>query len=140
MEMGFSNQLRLRALGHPLRVVPFVGVEVDDDGAGRRAQFGAEGVGIGFEGQQVAVGADDFKFVDGAFAEFRHEEFPDAGAAAGAHRMDAAVPMVEVADHADALRVGSPDGEVDAADARERDDVRTELVVGVVVAAFAHEV
>ena len=84
--------------------------------------------------------ADDFVFVDGAFGEFGNEKFPDAGRAAGAHGIDAAIPAVKVADDADALGAGGPNGEMNAANAFERFEVRAHFIVGVVVAAFAHEV
>src|SRR5215471_2848198 len=54
--------------------------------------------------------------------------------------MDATVPAVEVADDADALRAGGPNGEVDALNAFESDKVRPEFLVGVVMAALAHQV
>src|SRR5882757_9444969 len=48
--------------------------------------------------------------------------------------------MIEIADYADAACAGRPDREIDAADAFESLNVGSELVVGVVVAAFAHQV
>ena len=110
------------------------------DRTGVGAQFGAECVRIGFERQHGAVRADDFVFVDRAFVEFRDEEFPDARRAAGAHRIDAAIPVVEVADDADAARARRPYGKIDAAHSGDGFQVRAEFFVGVVVAAFAHEV
>src|SRR5882762_2613747 len=86
----------LRAVRDPIGVYPFMVIETGDDGAGIGAEFRAEGVGIGFEGENVAARADDFIFVDGAFGELRDENFPETGGAAGAHGMDAAVPAIEV--------------------------------------------
>src|SRR5215813_3894525 len=54
--------------------------------------------------------------------------------------MDAAVPAVEIADDADAFCGWSPDSEVRAGDSVDGLCVRAELFVGVVVAAFGHEV
>src|SRR5271169_5087830 len=54
--------------------------------------------------------------------------------------MNAAVPVVEAADDADAPGAGSPHSKVDTADAFESAEVRAELFVSVIVAAFAHEV
>src|SRR5882672_2946415 len=48
--------------------------------------------------------------------------------------------MIEIANYADAATAGRPDSEIDAADAFESLNVCAELVVGVVVAALAHEV
>lgn len=84
--------------------------------------------------------ANDFIFVNGAGAELGKEQLPDAGRAAIAHGMDAAVPAIEVADDADATSAGRPDGEVHAGDTIDGFDVGAELFVGVVVTAFAHEV
>ena len=54
--------------------------------------------------------------------------------------MDAPVPVVEVADDADAGGVGGPDGEVHALGRADRHRVRAELVVDAGVVAFAEEV
>ena len=54
--------------------------------------------------------------------------------------MPAAVPAVEVADHADAIRVGRPDREVHAGRAADRHRVRAELVVDAGVLALAEQV
>jgi hypothetical protein len=54
--------------------------------------------------------------------------------------MDAAVPAIEVADNTDALRAGSPDGEVNALNAFQGDKVRAKFLVRVVMAALAHEI
>src|SRR5262245_56899998 len=53
--------------------------------------------------------------------------------------MYAPVPLIEVADHADALRVGRPHGEVHAGDVDNRPDVRAELLTGAVVRALAEQ-
>jgi hypothetical protein len=54
--------------------------------------------------------------------------------------MDAAVPRVEIADHADAARVRRPHREVHAGADAVRDRVRAELVEGLQVRAFAEQV
>ena len=51
----------------------------------------------------------------------------------------AAVPAVEVADDADALRVGRPDREVHAGDAVDRQAMRAELLPRAVVRPFAEQ-
>src|SRR5437773_10262197 len=48
--------------------------------------------------------------------------------------------MIEIADNAHAAAAGRPDREIDAADPFESLNVCAELIVGVVVAAFAHQV
>src|SRR5439155_11178024 len=124
----------------PVGVLPFVMIEARYDGAGVGAQFGAKGVGISFEREDVPARADNFIFVDGVFLELGEKNFPDARGAASAHGMDSAVPAVEVANDADALCAGSPDREVNAPNAFKRYDVSAEFLVSVVMAAFAHEV
>src|SRR5690242_11164379 len=115
-------------------------IETRDDGTGVGTKFGAEGVGIRFERDDVAARPDDFIFVDGAFIELGEIDFPDAGGSPGAHGMNAAVPMIEIPDDADASCAGGPDREVNAPNAFERYDMGAEFLVSVIVAAFAHEV
>ena len=49
----------------------------------------------------------DLVLVDLALAEVGDEDLPDPGRAAVPHRVPAAVPVVEVADHADPLAFGA---------------------------------
>ena len=69
------------------------------------------------------VPAPDLELVDLALAEIGNEQFPDAGGATISHRMAAAVPVVEVSDHAHALGVGRPDREVHAPETLVRAEV-----------------
>ena len=59
-------------------------------------------------GQACAVGTDDLKFVFHIIGKARKEYLPNARAYALAHHVAAAVPVVEIANHADALRVRRP--------------------------------
>jgi len=136
---GRLEPVLLRPARKPIGVLPFVMIEARYNRAGAGAQFGAKGVGISFERKNVPARTDDFIFVDGTFLELREKDFPDAGGAASTHRMDSAVPPVEVANNAYALCAGSPDREVSAPNAFKRYDVRAEFFVSVVMAAFAHE-
>ena len=54
--------------------------------------------------------------------------------------MDATVPGIEIADDADALCVGRPDGELHATNAFNFADVRAERIVELVMRAFADQV
>jgi len=127
------------AVAHPGAVGPLVAVEIDDDGAGFGTEFGGESVGIGFERHHFAGAREDFEFVEAAFGETGNENFPNAGGAF-AHGMDAAIPLVEIADDADALRVGRPYGEVHAGDPGHFAKVCAELFVILEMSAFAEEV
>src|SRR5436309_2277924 len=128
------------AEGNPLGVLPFVVIEARNDRAGIGTQLRTERVGVSFQREDVTAWADDFIFVDSAFVVLRQEDFPDARGATSAHRMDPAVPAIEVAHDADAPCAGSPNSEVNTANAFERYHMGAELFVSVVVAALAHEV
>ena len=114
-------------------------VEIDHDRGRLRPHLGGEGDRIGLERQHVAVAADDLVFVLVAGARARHEDFPEA-VAAHPHGVAAAVPVVEVADDADAPRVRREHREGDAGDALEHHRVRAELVVELEVRAFAQQI
>jgi len=115
-------------------------LQIADHGAVIRAELAAKGVGIGFEREKISPRADNLVFVNGAFADFRKEKFPDAGRAARTHGMDASVPVIHVADDADAFGGRRPDGEVSTGDSRDGVKVRAKFFVGVKVTAFVHQV
>ena len=122
------------ALLKPGGIVPLMRFEIADDGAGVRPQLGTEGVRVGFEGQKISVGAEDFVFVDGAFANFGKKKFPDAGRPTRTHGVDAAIPVIHITNNADATRGRRPDGEARSGNAGDRVEVRAKFLVGVVVA------
>src|SRR5271154_439014 len=106
---------RILAARHPFGIVPGVIVEIGDDRARVGSQLRAESERIGLEREEVSASADNLVLVDGALVELRDEEFPYAGGTAGAHRVYAAVPVIEISHHANAARAGRPDREIDAA-------------------------
>ena len=114
-------------------------IEIGDDRAGLGTKFAAEGVRIGFEREKISVGAENFVFVDGAFADFGEEKFPDAGRASRTHGMDATVPAVHIAYDADTFCCRGPDGEVGSGDASDGVEMRAEFFVSVEMTAFADE-
>ena len=81
----------------------------------------------------------DLKLVEIAGAQFRNEEFPDAGVAEPLHLVVVAVPTVKVTDDADTTSLWRPDGERNAFGATHFRDVRAELLVDLFVTAFAEE-
>ena len=92
-------------------------------------------VRVGLQRQQLAVGPDDLVFVEVARAQPRHEQFPEAAGMQPAHRHAPAVPVVEIPDQADPLRVRRPHREPNSLDALMHRRVRAELLkTGVVVA------
>ena len=124
----------------PRGVVPFVAVDVANHRRRLRPQLRREAVRIGLQSQVVIHARENFEFVERAFVELRHEDFPDAARAASAHRIRAAVPEIEVAHHAHALRVRRPDGEMHAAHARHFAHVRAQFFVFLVMRAFARKI
>src|ERR1700730_8374035 len=74
-----------------------------------------------------------------AFTYSRDEQFPDTGAEKLAHRVHAAVPIIEITHHADALRVWRPNREINAGVIVDVAQVRAELVVNLPVLPFAEK-
>ena len=82
----------------------------DNTGRGR-AQFRLPRIRVGLLRQQLAAGRQQFEFVARARRNAGQEQFPHAAFAAQAHGVAAAVPEIEVADHAHARGVRCPDRE-----------------------------
>ena len=124
---------------HPLRIVPFV-VAAGDDRRRQRRQFETEPVRIGLEQQLAVQRRSDLELVVLPRRHAGNEDLPDARRPEAPHRMHAAVPPVEVADDADALRVRRPDAEVRALCITDAHQVRAELVVDAGVLALREQV
>ncbi len=122
----------------PLLVAPDVLRLPDDRRVGRRH--------LGVEGQRVALQAQpsllrpELELVLRALADAGDEQLPDPGLAERAHRVQAPVPGVEVADDRDGAGVRSPDREGGADHSVELADVRAEPLVQLLVAALHGEV
>ena len=56
-----------------------------------------------------------------------------------AHRIDPAIPAVEIAHHADALRIWRPDCEINACRIADSAQMRAELFVNLPVLSFGEE-
>jgi hypothetical protein len=138
MDMGAPGGVVLAASLHPVAVVPLV-IEVPDDGRGRGRLLVHEAERVGLVHAEAVVARLDVVLVAGAPADAGHEGFPDAGCADGMQRC-VRLPVVEVADDADAFGVGRPDGEVGAVNARRGARVRAELQVQPVVRALVEQV
>ena len=102
--------------------------------------LGGEAVRIGLENEIAVMAALDLVLVDFTLAEIGNEDLPDSRGAAIAHGMPAAVPVIEIADDADSLRIRCPDGEVHAAKALVRSNMGTEPLIIAVVRPFAEQV
>src|SRR5258705_1362658 len=115
-------------------------MEIGYYGASVGTKLGLESVRIGFEREKISLRAEDFVFVNGAFADFGKEKLPDAGGSAGTHGMDATVPAIHVANNADATCGRSPHSEMRSRYVCDGVEMGAELFVGVEMAAFANEV
>ena len=132
---GAFDPFAARPLCKPICVVELV-VRFANDRGGRGRHFHSLREWIALQ-QQITVARANFVFVIRARADAGDEQLPHARAAERAHHVDAPVPAIEVADHADAARVGRPHRERHAADAGHLAHVRAELVVGAVVLLLA---
>src|SRR5690606_7481703 len=128
-----------RTLLHPLRIAPFIAAEVGDDGSVVRSQLHLKAVGIRLE-HCMPRRRPDLELVERADAETRNEQIPHPGVADALHAIAGTVPTVEIADYADTARIGCPHREARTVDTIDRLEVCAELVVDVVVVAFAEEV
>ncbi len=122
----------------PLLVAPDV-LRLPDDRRVRRRHLGVEGERVALQ-PQPAVVRPDLELVLRPLVDARDEQLPDPGRAERAHRVQAPVPGVEVADDRDRARVRRPDGEGGARHAVELADVRAEPLVEVLVPALHREV
>src|ERR1035437_5742594 len=122
------------ARGDPLLVRPLV-LRAPDDGGGVGRNLRVERERVGLDPQAPLLRAD-LELVRRAFDDTRYEQLPDAGGTKRAHRVQATVPRVEVADDRNGARVRGPAGKRRADGAVDLAYVRTELLVQLLVAAF----
>ena len=88
----------------------------------------------------AALRADEFHTCSAHRLELRDEQLPDSRAAHRPHHVDAAVPRVKVAYHAEAARIRRPDRERHAGDPAQLARMRTEHFVGTLVFEFTEQV
>ena len=82
----------------------------------------------------------DLVLVERSFAQPRHEQLPKTAGNVLPHGMPAAVPVVEIADHAHTGGVGGPDGEIHPVDAVDPPQLRPQPVVALPVPALVQQV
>ncbi len=90
--------------------------------------------------KERAAGGLDLVLVVRAFLHPRDENFPDAAPEQLAHRVDAAIPEIEIADHADAAGIRRPDREINSALAADLAQMRAKLVVKLLVISLREQV
>ena len=122
----------------PVAVLPFV-ARAEHDRRGPRRHLARLRHRIGAK-LHAPVAVANLELVAGGVGDARDEQLPDARGAERAHRVDAAVPIVEVADDADRPRRRSPDREGRPGDAVDLAHVRAEPLVQLLVTAFGRKV
>ena len=127
----------LPALGHPGCVLPHMARWRGDHRSGTGRGLRLLGMGIGLQRQQRAIGAEQLVFIEMTGDEAGHEDFPKPAGVPFAHRHAAAVPGVEIADHADPARVGAQPQAIPRH--RHAHRMGAELLVAGVVVAFGDE-
>src|SRR5208283_677983 len=116
------------SLFHPHAVTPGV-VEVPDDGGAFGRQFGVERKRVGLLRAVTLVTRLDEILVARPGRGSGNEAFPNPAIAARAQRMALTVPMVEVTQDADSLRIGRPGGELNPGDTLDRHGMRAQLLL-----------
>ena len=106
---------------HPVVVTPRV-VRLRDDGRLLRGDLGHARHRVALEADEL-VGSAHRELVVHPLLRAREEELPDAALGQGAHRVGAAVPVVEVADDVDGLGARCPEGEGHAPHVTQRTGV-----------------
>ena len=132
------ERLGLGPVREPLLVGPVVRRLVHDRG-GLGRHLGGEGDRIGLQAD-LAVRREDLVLVVRAGLDAGQEELPDPGRPERAHRVHAAVPEVEVADHGHGAARRRPDRERRPAHAVHLLHVRAEPGPHLLVASLAEEV
>ena len=136
---GRAERIATAALLEPLGIGPFEFLVVPNDGGVFWRDFVEGTVRISFDGE-MALESFNFVFIESALAEAGDENFPDAGRAENAHGVEAAVPVIEIANDTDALGVGRPNGETDTGDTVQSAEMSAEFIVDAEFVALGEEV
>src|SRR5688572_4841976 len=134
-----AQRVPFTATRHPLSVAPRVGGQIRDDGRVVGPQLHLESVRIGLQ-VHLMMQVDDLVLVQVARTHAGNEDLPHARMTDALHDVSPAVPGVEIADHADALRIRSPHCEARAAAFGPALQMRAQLAVDVVMIAFTEQV
>ncbi len=98
---------------HPLVIAPGVALEIVNKRTCRFTVLIEKRERIALEQKRAGVSAN-LEFVMRALLHAGQKQFPHAAADKFPHRINAAIPAVEIADHTDALRIRCPNREVNA--------------------------
>ena len=121
-----------RALLHPAAVGPVEFLQAAEDRTGRRRALGLECDRVGAVRQELAVGTLHLELVARARRQFRNEQLPDPRGIPQPHGMGPPVPIIEIADEADAACRRRPHREEKTVDRADGPAMGAEhVVVGV---------
>ena len=101
--------------------------------------LGEEGKRVGLQ-EDIPLRTADLEFVMAPLGNVGKENLPDAGRNHFPHEVNAAIPVVEIPHHADALGIGGPDREMRAAHPAQFEDVGAEFFIDLVMSAFVEEI
>ena len=133
-----AQRVAFAAFLQPRGVVPLELLGVPDNRGLLRRDLEEKTERIGVQ-LDVAVRVADLELVMRAPPHAGNENFPDPGSPEQAHGMKPPVPTIEIADHADALRIRRPDREARAVNAVNRAQLRAQLVVNLPLVALAKQ-
>src|SRR5437870_10164202 len=123
---------------HPCAVVPDVTLQIVHHGRGRFTVLIEKRERIALEQYRAGLCAD-FELVVSALLNDGQTQFPHSAPDEFAHRIHPAIPVVEVTDHAHALRVGRPHCEINAHRITDCAQMGAELFVNLPVLSFRVE-
>src|SRR3569623_1344264 len=112
---------------------------IEHDGSGVGPHLRLKCQRIGLQRQLLAMWTDDVELVATTGGDAGNEDFPIA-VAAHAHGVRAVVPIIEVADHANALCIRCEHDKGYAAHAFHRHRMGTELIEKLLMATFAEQI
>src|SRR5579871_2688868 len=123
------KRLAFFAAVQPVGILPLILVQIEDNRGSCRAHFGIEAVWVGALGVIALEVRDNGILITFTHAKVRDKEFPNAAIVAALHGMPSPIPLIEIADDADALRARCPDDKMHPLDAIYLAWVRAHLLV-----------
>src|SRR5271166_2910505 len=121
-------------------VVPDKIVRPRDNRSGRWPHLAAKPERVRLEGSKVSTRANDLVFIDGSFPKARREKLPEPAIDPLAHGVAAPVPLIEIANHGDALRLRRPHSEENSVFAFMSDRMRAKAFVKPLVGSLNQEI
>ena len=116
----------------PLCIFPGKSFDLPHDRSRLRSQLRSEAIRIRLHKGQSALRLD-LKFIAVSLFDIRDKKLKDPGIPEAVHLVHAAIPVIEIADYADADRIGRPNGEAHARNAIDRRRMRSQLFIDRIV-------